>query len=163
MRPSPVFFLIVSLCFRLGHRCFPAQARGARDQVCVGGGVSHTLGLNSSWQLVCEGIHARPRDATEGQPTNHWTHRTEGLPQTCHCFTGHRGLKPTTEEPSGFRAPHRWECLAVEGDALRGLSSPQPLCGPPTHRVAALEACRQCLEELLPACHTLHLESNCHS
>ena len=38
----------------------------------------------------------------------------------------------------GFRALHRWECLTVQSEALRDLALLRPLCGPPTHRVAAV-------------------------
>ena len=31
---------------------------------------SRALRLNSSWQSMCQGIHAQPRDVVEGLPTN---------------------------------------------------------------------------------------------
>ena len=41
----------------------------AREQACIGRGVSHTLGLNSSWQVMHQGIHAQsPR--RHGRRTN---------------------------------------------------------------------------------------------
>ena len=63
------FFSILSawLYIRRVLRCFrslPARACGSQvggrrpDQACIGRGVSYTLGLNSSWQPVCQGIHA---------------------------------------------------------------------------------------------------------
>ena len=40
----------------------------ARDQANIGLGVSYTLGLKSSWQPVCHGTRAHPRDVMKGQP-----------------------------------------------------------------------------------------------
>ena len=49
-----------------------------------------------------------------------------------------RGLKSTTEELVDSELPT--ECLTVESEALRDLVPLRPLCGPPTHKVAALGA-----------------------
>ena len=73
-RPALVLsWLCVLLCFRSGLRCFPYGRVGhkwptskARDQDCIGHGVSYTLGLNSSWQPLCQWIHAHPQDVMEG-------------------------------------------------------------------------------------------------
>ena len=76
--------------------------------------VSHALSLNSSWKPVCY------------PPLSHGSSRFE---------VDDRG-------PREFRAPHRWECLTVQGESLRALVLPRPLWGPPTQRVAAVRACR---------------------
>ena len=67
----------------------------ARDQACIDRGVSYTLGLNVSWQPMCQGIRTHPRDVMEGEPTNRRTPRTEVLAQRP---AVHRGSKSMTEE-----------------------------------------------------------------
>ena len=58
-----------------------------------------------------------------------------------HCHTGHRGLIEVDDRRTRrFQAPHMWDCLTVQGDALRALVSLRPLSGPSTHRVAAKRA-----------------------
>ena len=53
----------------------------------------------------------------------------EGQPQTWAFLQGrtcHLGLQSMIEEPGGFRAPHEWECLTVQGEAPRDLDLLQP-------------------------------------
>ena len=120
---------------QIGSSLLPARARGsqvvgrpqskdprAKDQACIGHGVSYTLGLSSSWQLACKGIHAHPRYVMEGQSTNQTTPHTEGLAQTCHtilhCRTGHRSFEVDDPENSeGTELTQKWECSTVEGEA----------------------------------------------
>ena len=102
----------VLMCFGSGLRCFPLGRAGRRWLADphskrpgpASAAVSYALGFSSSSQPLCQGIHAHPRDATEGQPTNQRTSRTEGSAQTCR--TGHRGLKSMTDELGGFRTLH---------------------------------------------------------
>ena len=49
------------LAFKSGHRFV-----GRPAEACIGCSVSYTLGLNSSWQPLCQGTRAHPRDVIEG-------------------------------------------------------------------------------------------------
>ena len=80
----------------------------------------------------------------EGQPTNQKTSRTEGLAQTCRanldCRTGHRCLKSVPEELGGSKHPTAGSASLCKVEHCGVLVSLPPLCGPPTHTIAAAGA-----------------------
>ena len=57
------------MCARPGVLSAKQPTTRARDQTCIGRSVSHTLGLTSSWQPMCQGIRAYPPRSLEGEPT----------------------------------------------------------------------------------------------
>ena len=109
------------MCFRSDLRCFPHGRTGrkwladprARDQACIGRGRSCTLGLNSSCQPRCQGIHSHPRDVMEGLATNQRARRTKGLAQTCHAIPRTSGVPSTPLRPRCEAPTHSFAAVGL--------------------------------------------------
>ena len=129
-------------CGRSEGNSAPAPARAPLSAPCTcvwrGGREAgeEEEGLNSSRQPMCQAIswhgtsprrRGRIKPPPRGRPVRRVSPR--------HCRTGHRGLKSMTEELGGFRAPHRWECLTVKGEAPRDMVPLRPLCAHPNTKL----------------------------
>ena len=90
--------------------------------------------------------------------------RAEGLVQSCrailHYRTGHQGLKSMSEELGEFRAPHKWECLTVQGEALWDSVPLRLVCGPSTQSCRRRVRSRETLQPLT-SCLSTSLQDLC--